>query len=506
MRARSIPRGRPLVVASALLMSLFLMLGTACKPREDSRAEPKRERASRAPEAKTPAAERPGNGPMQIVEVPPFVTLAKELNPVVVNISTSRSFDSSQMHQFRSPFSGREGEDPFGEFFERFFENLPKGMRKQTSLGSGFIIDKSGLVVTNNHVIEKADDIKVTTSDGKVYPAKVKGSDPKTDVALIQIEPKGDLPEATLGDSDKLEIGEWVMAIGNPFGLGHTVTAGIVSAKGRVLNSGPYDDFIQTDASINPGNSGGPLFNIRGEVVGINTAIVAQGQGIGFATPVNMARKVLAQLEKSGKVVRGWLGVSIQRIDPAIAESLGLDEAKGALVADVMKGGPAEKAGIKRRDVVVEFNGEPVDEFHDLPAMVAEVAPGTAVSLKILRDGKEKSLSVTVDEMKDERQAKAEPAPKADAVGLKVEVLDEEQAERLGLEKPGGVRVTEVKPGTAADEAGIQPGDVILEIDRKAIETLDDYTAALKEAEGKDSALMLVRRGDNSFFLALDLR
>ncbi|MDP3936635.1 MAG: Do family serine endopeptidase, partial [Deltaproteobacteria bacterium] len=455
MRMRFLPPGGPVAAVPAILLSVFLILGPACKPRDDSRSEPKRERATKAEKREAPPSERRGNGPLQIVEVPPFVTLAKELNPVVVNISTSRSFEGSQMQQFHTPFSGPEGENPFGEFFERFFENLPQGMRKQTSLGSGFIIDKSGLVVTNNHVIEKADDIKVTTSDGSVYPAKVKGMDPKTDVALIQIEPKGDLPEATLGNSDELEIGEWVMAIGNPFGLGHTVTAGIVSAKGRVLNSGPYDDFIQTDASINPGNSGGPLFNIRGEVVGINTAIVAQGQGIGFATPVNMARKVLAQLKKSGKVVRGWMGVSIQRIDPAIAESLGLEDAKGALVADVMKGGPADKAGIKRRDVIIEFKGEEVGDFHNLPAMVAEVDPGTEVEIKLLRDGKEKSVSVMVDEMKDERQAKADPSPKVDAVGLKVKELDESQAERLGLEKQTAVGVAEVKPGTAADEAGI---------------------------------------------------
>jgi serine protease Do len=295
------------------------------------------------------------------------------------------------------------------------------------------------------------------------------------------------------------------MAIGNPFGFGHTVTAGIVSAKGRVLNSGPYDDFIQTDASINPGNSGGPLFNIRGEVIGINTAIVAQGQGIGFAIPIDLATNVFTQLEKEGKVTRGWLGVSIQRIDPTLAESFGLKESKGALVADVLKDSPASEAGIQRGDVIVEFNGAAVEDFHDLPAMVATVPPGEVISLKLLRDGNEKEVTIEVAELEDEREARLERTPPADVVGLKVRELSQQQAENLGLEMQTGVAVVGVEPDSAAEEAGIQPGDVILEIDRAPLKGIDDYDAAVKGIEKKDSALMLIKRDDSSFYVALDL-
>lgn len=490
----------------AVVLALLLTAAFACKPREETFSP-----GQHTPEASAAAAEavRP-NGPLQIVEVPPFVHLAKRLSPVVVNISTSRSVKGFKIPQFRSPFQGPGGENPFGEFFEKFFENPPGGMRKQTSSGSGFIIDASGLVVTNNHVVENAEDIEVKMSDGKIYEAKVMGRDPKTDVALIKIESDEPFPFAALGDSGELQIGEWVMAIGNPFGLGHTVTAGIVSAKGRVLNSGPYDDFIQTDASINPGNSGGPLFNIRGEVVGINTAIVPNAQGIGFAVPINLAKNILSQLEQTGKVVRGWLGVSIQRIDQNIAESLGLEDNKGALVADVMKDSPAQRAGIKRRDVIIEFNGKAVDDFHNLPTMVASVVPGEDVQLKILREGEELTISVTIDEMEDDRQAGLEPSPKIDAVGMKVQALTKEQAESLGLEGPTGVGVVRVRPGSVAGEAGIQPGDVILEINRKSIGGLEDYETAMKEGKQKarkdgDRLLILIRRGESSFYVALEL-
>jgi serine protease Do len=489
-------------LGSGLLLAFFVVTAPACKPRESTTGEAREAgKGWQAPEARS---ERP----VQVVEVPPFVRLAKELNPAVVNISTTRKVEGLQFPGSESPFGEPgepEGDETFKEFFDHFFGNVPRQMRKQTSLGSGFIIDSSGLVVTNHHVIEKADDIQVTTSDGRTYDAEIKGVDPKTDVALIKIKPDGDLPTVRLGDSGKLEIGEWVMAIGNPFGLGHTVTAGIVSAKERVLNSGPYDDFIQTDASINPGNSGGPLFNIRGEVVGINTAIVAQGRGIGFAIPINLARSVLVQLEKSGKVTRGWLGVSIQKIDPLLAESFGLKENKGALVAEVMKDSPASRAGIQHGDVIIEFNGEAVDTFHELPAMVAAVQPGQKVSLKVLREGKEIELEVTVDELKDEREAKVEPTPKADVVGLKVKPVTPEQAERFGLEEDRGVMVSGVAPGSAAEEAGIRNGDVILEINRKPLAGVDDYRKIMKSIEDDPSVLMLIRRADNSFYVALDL-
>ena len=281
-----------------------------------------------------------------------FVKLAKELNPVVVNISTTQVIKQRPMvpfPEFRSPF-----EDFFGDEFRNFGE-APEREFKRQSLGSGFIINKEGYILTNNHVVENAEEIIITLSEKreKEYKAKVIGKDTRLDVALIKVDANGDLPVAALGDSDKLEIGEWVMAIGNPFGLSHTVTAGIVSAKGRVIGAGPYDNFIQTDAAINPGNSGGPLFNLKGEVIGINTAIIAGGQGVGFATPINMAKDILLQLKEKGKVTRGWIGVSIQEVTPDLAQSFGLKDKQGALVSSVNKDEPADKGGIKTRDIFI---------------------------------------------------------------------------------------------------------------------------------------------------------
>jgi serine protease Do len=493
--------------ALALVLILSLTQLTACKPRRKEPAPPPRAAAGPPPSP---------DAPMPVVEVPPFVQLAKGLTPAVVNISTTRKVDGLRLpfHQQRPTPPGQPDEqqpdgsrDPLDDFFNRFFgNNVPREMRKQTSLGSGFIISQSGLVVTNYHVIEKADDIKVTLADGKQYNAKVKGFDAKTDVALIEIKPTGVLPTVRLGDSTKTDIGEWVLAIGNPFGLTHTVTAGIVSAKGRTLNSGPYDDFIQTDASINPGNSGGPLFNMRGEVIGINTAIVAQGQGIGFAIPVNLARNIVDQLQKTGKVIRGWLGVSIQKLDPSLAESFGVPDAHGALVADVLKDSPAAKAGVQRGDVIIEFNKQKVDDFHDLPAIVAAVTPGSRVPMKVIRKGKVMDVQVQVDELKEEVEAKAVVPPKSDLIGLKVQEVSPELAKRFELDSTAGVVVTEVAPDSAAENAGIDPGDIILEIDRKPIKGKADYEAATKDLSGKDGALMLIRRGQQSLYVALDLK
>ncbi|MBI5286339.1 MAG: trypsin-like peptidase domain-containing protein, partial [Deltaproteobacteria bacterium] len=281
-----------------------------------------------------------------------FIELAKTLGPVVVNISTTqvvREKPRVPFPEFRGPC-----EDFFGDEFFRFFDEFPQREFKRQSLGSGFIINKEGYILTNNHVVEDAEEILVTLSDKREYKAKVIGRDSRLDLGLVKIDAKDDLPVAILGDSDKLQIGEWVMAIGNPFALSHTVTAGIVSAKGRVIGAGPYDNFIQTDASINPGNSGGPLFNLRGEVIGINTAIIAGGQGIGFALPINMAKEVLSQLKEKGKVTRGWIGVSIQDVTPELARSFGLKEKHGALVSSAMKDDPADKAGIRPGDIIVE--------------------------------------------------------------------------------------------------------------------------------------------------------
>jgi len=443
------------------------------------------------------------------IQVPNFAELAEHLNPSVVNISTTQvSKGQGQRRQMpRMPFPSPFGErDPFEEFFERFFggENPQREFRRR-SLGSGFIINHEGYIVTNNHVVENASDIKVSLSDKEEYDAKVVGRDPKTDVALIKIEAKKDLSAVALGDSSKLRVGEWVIAIGNPFGLGHTVTTGIVSAKGRIIGAGPYDDFIQTDASINPGNSGGPLFNMNGEVVGINTAIIASGQGIGFATPINVAKDLLVQLRDKGRVVRGWLGVQVQRVTPELAKSFGLDRERGALVADVMGDTPAAKAGIERGDIIVEFNGRKIDEMNDLPRVVANTPPDADVPVKLLRKGQEKIVQVKVAELKEERQASAGGGTLEESLGMTVQELTPEIARSLGLSETKGVVLTNVEDGSPAEEAGLRRGDVLVEVNQKKIENLRDYRAAIGRVAGGDSLLLLVRRGDSVLYVALKM-
>ena len=436
--------------------------------------------------------------------LPDFVNLARKMKPVVVNISTTQTAETRGSQEFGSPFGE---DDPFNEFWRRFFGGpLPRGPQRQRSLGSGFLIDSDGSILTNNHVVENASKIVVKLADGdQEYEAKVVGRDPKTDIAVIKINPKTSLPgPATLGDSDKLEVGEWVVAIGNPFGLDSTVTAGIVSAKGRHIGQGPYDNFIQTDASINPGNSGGPLINLRGEVIGINTAIFSRSGGnigIGFAIPINLVKELLPQLRGKGKVTRGYLGVLIQKVTPEIAESLGLQKSYGALVANVSKDGPADKAGVKVGDVIVEFDGKEVKDSSDLPIIVARTPVDKKVRMKVLRDKKEIVLNVTVGELKDEEVVAS--APEKGELGLTVQRLTPQMAESLGLEKAEGVVVTAVEPGSPADDAGIRRGDVILEVDRKAVRSVDDYKKAIAGARKGRGVLFLVRRGDNTLFLAL---
>ncbi|HEY5541654.1 MAG TPA: DegQ family serine endoprotease, partial [Candidatus Binatia bacterium] len=377
--------------------------------------------------------------------------------------------------------------------------------QRQRSLGSGFIIDGDGSILTNNHVVENAQKIVVKlAADDQQYEAKVIGRDPKTDIAVIKINAKTSLPTATLGDSDRLEVGEWVVAIGNPFGLDSTVTSGIVSAKGRHIGQGPYDNFIQTDASINPGNSGGPLINLRGEVIGINTAIFSRtggNMGIGFAIPINLVKEVLPQLRGKGKVTRGFLGVLIQKVTPEIADSLGMDKGYGALVANVTKDGPADKAGVKVGDVIVEFDGKEVKDSSDLPIIVARTPVDKRARMKVLRDKKEISLTVSVGELKDEEVVAS--APEKGELGLTVQRLTPQMAESLGLDRTEGVVVTTVEPGSAAEEAGIRRGDVIMEVDRKAIRNLDEYKKAVAGIRKGRGVLFLVRRGDSTLFLAL---
>ncbi|MEK7378043.1 MAG: PDZ domain-containing protein, partial [Candidatus Binatota bacterium] len=336
------------------------------------------------------------------------------------------------------------------------------------------------------------------------FEAKVIGKDSKTDIAVIKINAKGNFALPSLGDSDQLDVGEWVMAIGNPFGLDSTVTAGIVSAKGRHIGAGPYDNFIQTDASINPGNSGGPLINLRGEVVGINTAIFSRtggNIGIGFAIPINLVKELLPQLKGKGKVTRGYLGVLIQKITPEIAESLGLEKAWGALVANVSKDGPADHAGVKVGDVIIEFDGKEIKESNDLPIIVARTPVDKKARLKVLRDKKEVALTVTVGELKDE-EVVASTKEKGE-LGLTVQRVTPQMAESLGLDRAEGVVVAAVERGSPGDEAGLRRGDVILEMDRKPIRTLADYRKAIGETKKGKGILFLVRRGENTLFLAL---
>lgn len=426
-----------------------------------------------------------------------FAELVEELKPVVVNISTTRLVKSPLEDFFRNLWRFREF---FGEEFFRFFPGPPEMRTK--SLGSGFIVDEEGYILTNNHVIEGAEDIKVKLYNGKVYDAEIVGRDPKTDIALIKIDAKENLPVARLGDSDKLRVGDWVIAIGNPFGLEHTVTAGIISAKGRVIGAGPYDDFLQTDASINPGNSGGPLFNLKGEVVGINTAIVAGGQGVGFAIPINMAKSLLPQL-KTGKVVHGFLGVYIQDLTPELARSFGLPEPKGALVSEVIPDSPAAKAGIQKGDVIVRYNGKEVPDTYTLRRMVASTPVGQRVTVVVIRKGKELTLTVEIGELeKREELAKVE----ADRWGLRVQDLTPEIASHLGLKDHKGVLVVEVTQGSPAHKAGLRAGDVIIGVEHEEVEDLGDYRRLMAQYGGRESILLAVRskaREYHPFFTVL---
>lgn len=431
--------------------------------------------------------------------LPDFATLAKRVGPSVVNVSTTQVRKAAA--DVPSPF---DGDDPMSQFWQRFFGGrIPRGSQRQMGLGSGFIIDRNGTILTNYHVVDGAQKISVTLSDGKSYDAKVLGKDQKTDIAVIKIDAGQDLPAVTLGDSDRLDVGEWVMAIGNPFGLDHTVTSGIVSAKGRQIGAGPYDNFIQTDASINPGNSGGPLINLRGEVVGITTAIYSQSGGnigIGFAIPTNSIKEVLPQLKDKGRVVRGYLGTTVQKITPEIADSLGVKQQRGALVADVVRGSPAERAGIKTGDIITEFNSKEVKDSTELPGLVARVAPGTGTSVKVLRDGKEMTLAITVGEMKETEVA---ASGQQGELGLAVQPVTPEVAQSLGLDRAEGLVITEVKPGSAADDAGLREGDLITQINRRPVKNLADYNREMAQSKKGQSVLLLVRRGDASVFLAL---
>ena len=455
-----------------------------------------------------------------------FANLAKQVSGAVVNISTEKVV-KNQMREFfgegqpqqgprRGPAPEMGPNNPFGpegpfrdfrDFFDKYFGEMPKSF-KTRSLGSGFIIDPKGFVVTNNHVVEGAEKIKVILVGGKEYQATIKGRDPKTDLALIQIvNPPADLPFIKMGDSDAIQVGDWVLAVGNPFGLGHTVTQGIISAKGRVIGAGPYDNFLQTDASINPGNSGGPLLNLKGEVVGINTAILASGQGIGFATPSNIAKFVIPQLQEKGKVIRGMIGVQVQNVTPELAKSFGMAEPKGALVAEVNPDSPAAKAGIHRGDIITEFNGHPIHEMNELPRMVADTAPGSKATVKVLREGKEKSLSLTISELTEEKQAQAkeEAGGEKTPLGLEVQNLDPNLARQFRLRDNKGVVVVKVESGSPAAEAGMRGGDMILEVNGEVVSTVKDYRAAVTKVKKGSVARFLIKRAGRTLYLTMEV-
>jgi len=439
-----------------------------------------------------------------VIAVPgSFSRLAEMASPAVVNIRTVKTIKGGGpvFRNFRRNPHG--GEDPFKDFFEKFFGEDTQREFKQPSLGSGFIIDKKGFVVTNNHVIQDADQIKVKLGGDTEYDAEVVGRDANTDLALLKIKTGKDLPFLKLGDSDKLEIGQWVVAIGSPFGLERTVTAGIVSAKGRVIGSGPYDNFIQTDASINPGNSGGPLINMQGEVVGINTAIIAAGRGIGFAIPVNLAEKIIVQLKSEGEVTRGWLGVAIQDLTSEMAEYYGLKDRKGVLVADVFKGDPADKAGIQPKDIILEVNDNQIETSRELTAMIADLKVGEDAKVEVFRNGKIKTFQIKLAKRDDQRLAsRPTPSePEEEKFGIRVAELTPEIIQRFGIDDTKGVIVINVEADGKGAEAGVQMGDIIKEINHRIVESVKDYTAAMDKIKDDESVNLFIWRKNAGFMV-----
>lgn len=458
------------------------------------------------PQAQAPLAT--AQGPASVAD------LAERLLDAVVNISTSQNVKADD----DAPAPQVPEGSPFQDFFDEFFKGQEGGggaPRTVNSLGSGFVIDASGFIVTNNHVIEGADDIEANFADGSKLKAKLVGVDSKTDLALLKVEPEEPLVAVPFGDSRQMRIGDWVMAIGNPFGLGGSVTVGIVSARGRNINAGPYDNFIQTDAAINRGNSGGPLFNMKGEVIGINTAIISPSGGsigIGFSVPTELAQNVIAQLREFGETRRGWLGVRIQPVTDEIGESLGMAEAKGALVAGVIKGGPVDNGVVKTGDVIIRFDGKDVDEMRDLPRVVAESPVGKAVDVVVIRDGKEVTVKVTLGRLEDGEkiaQASAETETPADdkaateqpkaaspvVLGMTLGALDEASRKTFSIaESVKGVVVTAVDGTSAAAERRIQPGDVIVEIGQEAVASPEDVTKRIADLKSQDrrNALLMI--------------
>ena len=502
-RKRSGPL-RPLVLAAgiaALFAALFIAVGPTTSGWQSSQGETRRAPSAQAPPSRVSAAsgaETP-KATARDTELPDvdalsraFASVAEALKPAVVNIFTEQKAGEA----LQPPTGG-----PFDEFFERFFRDQPDQRRR--SLGSGVIIDGRGYVVTNNHVVENADEIEIQFSDERRFKAEVIGTDPPTDLAVLKIKTDGKetFHHVDFGDSDALVVGEWVLAMGNPFGFGHTVTAGIVSAKGRVIGQGTYDDFVQTDAAINPGNSGGPLVNMKGQVVGINSNIISNSggsMGIGFAIPSNMTRKIYDQLASAGTVTRGWLGVGIQPLSAELARSFGLEGKRGALISEVLgEDSPAAKAGLKAGDIIVELNGIPVDSNTHLVHLVADIHPGDTVNLKYYRDGKLDSTKVTVAKRTVE-QALAAPPPDLQGekgrLGISGQSLTTQLASELNATSKAGVVLVEVDPDGPADDAGLRRGDILIEANRQPIRTVDDLQRILNEVPQGGDVLLRIER------------
>jgi serine protease Do len=463
--------------------------------------------------------------PLQATDAPvTFADLVEKLSPAVVNISTSQKVKNAQI--FGLPFQDLPNTpemEPFREFFEHF--NQQRGGKQQVerevySLGSGFVIDASGYIITNNHVIDDADEITVTLSDNSKLKAKIIGRDKKTDLALLKVESKKPLVAATMGDSEAMRVGDWVMAIGNPFGLGGSVTKGIISARQRSINAGPFDDFLQIDAPINRGNSGGPLFNMKGEVIGINTAIFSPSGGsvgIGFAIPTSLAKPVIEQLKTYGRTHRGWLGVKIQEVSEEIADSVGLAKPMGALVLEVTKGSPADKAGVQAGDVITSFDGREVTEMRFLPRMVAETKSGKQVPVSVWRKGAAKTLTLTVAEMeetdeqdgkagKDKKSGQKKSAPEEMFLGMSITPVSPAVRQELGLsDQQDGLLVVEVKSGSAAAKYAIRAGDVLVDVNNEPVASVEGLKKAFEKARaaGRKFALVKVMRGKESAFITL---
>ncbi len=443
-------------------------------------------------------------------DMPSFADLVEDVMPAVVNISTTQVIEGRNRQQMPD-FS------PFEEFFgDRFnFPQLEQGPREAQALGSGFIISADGYIVTNNHVIEGADEITVITQDSTEMKAKLIGTDPQTDIAVLKVEGRN-LPFVSFGDSETARVGDWVVAIGNPFGFGGTVTKGIISARSRDIGSGPYDDYIQTDAPINRGNSGGPLFNLQGEVIGVNTAIISPtggSIGIGFAVPTFIVKDIVEQLQTNGSVKRAWLGVQIQRVDENLAKSLGLSEAKGALVVDLIEG-PAEAAGIEQGDVIVKVNGQDIADSRELTRLVAAAPVDEIAIITVIRDGKEKEIKVKLMERKDNPDISKAPNSKddsealLDSTGLTIQELTNEARSRYGIARDiEGVLVTKVKPLSASSKAGIIPGTVIVEMNKVTVKTPADVAEQylIAKEQGRDSVLTLVHQAGSGRYLALPI-